>query len=103
MTFPFVCLLLHRLEVVKHDIDIGKIERIGFGILHQITFQEHFFNLHIVNDTGITPRSLSKPAVGTPHARHAHATGKLSGAIGNELEILEAVRSGSLIFFESFS
>ena len=101
MTFPFVCLLLHRLEVVKHDIDVRKVKRIGFGILHQITFQEHFFNLHIVNDTGITPRSLSKSTVGTPHTRHAHATSELSSTVGNEFEILEAVRAGSLIFFES--
>lgn len=60
-------LVLFALQVVEHCSCIGDLERVWAGVLHDApAFHEHLLNDHIVNNSAISPRSLSKASLALP-------------------------------------
>ena len=94
--------LVGRLEVSKDGFSRGYFERIGAVVLENSTsLDEKLLNLHVVNDSGITPGAFSKSTLLFPGGTHSHTTGEKGCSIRKELDLLKSIGSNGLVFGES--
>lgn len=86
----------HFGQIVQHGVGIGHHQWLGprRRIVLDVAFDldEDLLNDHVLDHRGIPPRSQAKPAFFIPMTRHAHRSGELRGAVGNELNAFEVSR-----------
>mmetsp|Transcript_10837 Transcript_10837/g.22263 ORF Transcript_10837/g.22263 Transcript_10837/m.22263 type:complete len:244 (-) Transcript_10837:54-785(-) len=91
-------------EVGNHGAGVSNFKRIRVTVLGDASsFDKQFFHLHVINDSGISPRALTESTILFPNARHAHATREQSGSIGNELHLGKSKASDGLIFSKALA